>query len=314
MALARIPGLLRQIRIPFLPARTRNTDIEKGPSPASSDTSSTPMHGPPSTHSSSTPISGPTHSEHHARNGIFVRDSIIGFADGLTVPFALTAGLSSLGSSKIVILGGLAELFAGSISMGLGAFLAAKTDRKHYEVEEKRERREVRESPGEEEQEIYDILGEYSISREDSRGVVESLKRDEEAWVKFMMDFELKLEKPTLKVAWIEGLVMGVSYLFGGLLPMIPYFATKHINEALFSSIGITVVILLVFGYVKAKITGCCAKDSAIGAVETLFIGALAAGVSYGIVKGVNSSKLFDSYENPGPITNSAQAAPSSMM
>ncbi|GIZ42930.1 hypothetical protein CKM354_000617700 [Cercospora kikuchii] len=314
MALARIPGLLRQIRLPFLPARTRNTDIEKGLSPASSDTSSTPMTDPPSSHSSSTPISGPTHSEHHARNGIFVRDSIIGFADGLTVPFALTAGLSSLGSSKIVILGGLAELFAGSISMGLGAFLAAKTDRKHYEVEEKRERREVRESPGEEEQEIYDILGEYSISREDSRGVVESLKRDEEAWVKFMMDFELKLEKPALKVAWNEGLVMGVSYLFGGLLPMIPYFATKHINEALFSSIGITVVILLVFGYVKAKITGCCAKDSAIGAVETLFIGALAAGVSYGIVKGVNSSKLFDSYENPGPITNSALANPSSMM
>lgn len=184
MALARIPGLLRQIHLPFLSARKRNTDIEKGPSPASSDTSSTPMHGPPSSHSSSAPISGPTHSEHHARNGIFVRDSIIGFADGLTVPFALTAGLSSLGSSKIVILGGLAELFAGSISMGLGAFLAAKTDRKHYEVEEKRERREVRESPGEEEQEIYDILGEYSISREDSRGVVESLKRDEEAWVK----------------------------------------------------------------------------------------------------------------------------------
>ncbi|PPJ53944.1 hypothetical protein CBER1_05846 [Cercospora berteroae] len=314
MALAKIPGLLRQIRLPFLPARARNSDIEKGPSPASSDTSSTPMHGPPSSHSSSTPISGPTHSEHHARNGIFVRDSIIGFADGLTVPFALTAGLSSLGSSKIVILGGLAELFAGSISMGLGAFLAAKTDRKHYEVEEKRERREVRESPGEEEQEIYDILGEYSISREDSRGVVESLKRDEEAWVKFMMDFELKLEKPALKVAWIEGLVMGASYLFGGLLPMIPYFATKHINEALFSSIGITVVILLVFGYVKAKITGCCARDSAIGAVETLFIGALAAGVSYGIVKGVNSSKLFDSYENPGPITNSALTAPSRMM
>ncbi|KAF2207230.1 hypothetical protein CERZMDRAFT_29633, partial [Cercospora zeae-maydis SCOH1-5] len=233
-----------------------------------------------------------THSEHHARNVIFVRDSIIGFADGLTVPFALTAGLSSLGSSKIVILGGLAELFAGSISMGLGAFLAAKTDRKHYEVEERRERREVREFPGEEEEEIYGILGEYGISRGDSRGVVESLKRDEEAWVKFMMDFELKLEKPALKVAWLEGLVMGVSYMFGGLLPMIPYFATKDIDDALFSSIGITVFILLVFGFVKAKVTGCCVKDSAVGAVETLVIGALAAGVSYGIVKGVNSSKL----------------------
>lgn len=140
-----------------------------------------------------------------------------------------------------------------------------------------------------------------------------------------MMDFELKLEKPALKMAWMEGFVMGISYFFGklrmlhvlqvgaeltlsgGLLPMIPYFATKHINEALFSSIGITVVILLVFGYVKAKVTGCSGKDSAIGAIETLFIGALAAAVSYGIVKGINSSKLFDSYDER-PIGNSTIA------
>ncbi|EMF14306.1 protein CCC1 [Sphaerulina musiva SO2202] len=237
------------------------------------------------------------HAEGHSTNGIFVRDSIIGFADGLTVPFALTAGLSSLGSSKVVILGGLAELFAGSISMGLGAYLAAKTDLKHYEVEEKRERREVKDCPAAEEEEIYDIFDQYGIPRLASAGVVESLKKDEDAW--FMMDFELKLEKPLLKTAWVEGLVMGISYFFGGLFPMIPYFVTKQINEALFVSIGITVVILLAFGYVKGKATGCSVRDSAIGAVETLFIGALAAGVSYGIVKGINSSKLFDSYERP---------------
>ena len=130
----------------------------------------------------STPSSG--HTERHANNGIFVRDSIIGFADGLTVPFALTAGLSSLGSSKIVILGGLAELFAGSISMGLGAFLAARTDRKHYEVEEKRERQEVKECPAAEEEEIYDIFNQYGIARTATAEVVKSLKEDEDAWVK----------------------------------------------------------------------------------------------------------------------------------
>lgn len=124
------------------------------------------------------------HAEGHSTNGIFVRDSIIGFADGLTVPFALTAGLSSLGSSKVVILGGLAELFAGSISMGLGAYLAAKTDLKHYEVEEKRERREVKDCPAAEEEEIYDIFDQYGIPRLASAGVVESLKKDEDAWVK----------------------------------------------------------------------------------------------------------------------------------
>jgi VIT1/CCC1 family predicted Fe2+/Mn2+ transporter len=206
---------------------------------------------------------------------------------------------------------GLAELFAGSISMGLGAYLAAATERKHYVVEEERERREVLESPAEEEEEIYEILDKYGIPREACQGVVESLKRDERQWVQFMMDFELKLEKPRLKMAWLEGLVMGISYFLGrlmrriststtkltmksgGLLPMIPYFATRNIPEALFSSIGITTGMLLIFGYVKSTVTGCSKKDSSLGALQTLLIGGIAAGVSYGIVKGMNSSPLF---------------------
>ena len=125
------------------------------------------------------------HSEHHTRHGELVRDCIIGFADGLTVPFALTAGLSSIGSSPLVILGGLAELFAGSISMGLGAYLAAVTDKKHYEVEEQRERREVRECPKAEEDEIYEIFERYGIAREDAGGVVRGLKANEDMWVQF---------------------------------------------------------------------------------------------------------------------------------
>ena len=123
------------------------------------------------------------HREYHTKHGDLIRDSIIGFSDGLTVPFALTAGLSSLGSSRIVILGGLAELFAGSISMGLGAFLASITDRKHYIAEEQREWKEVRERPQEEEDEIYEIFEKYGIQRHESKGVVDGLKANEDMWV-----------------------------------------------------------------------------------------------------------------------------------
>ena len=123
------------------------------------------------------------HKEHHKGHSQLIRDSIIGFSDGITVPFALTAGLSSLGNTKIVILGGLAELFAGSISMGLGAFLAAVTEKKHYEVEEAREKREVKDCPKDEEEEIYEIFETYCISRQEAKGVVEGLKANEEMWV-----------------------------------------------------------------------------------------------------------------------------------
>ena len=147
-----------------------------------------PLHAQDTQRSSTTatekmhpPVS--IHKERHSHHGDLIRDSIIGFSDGLTVPFALTAGLSSLGNSKIVILGGLAELFAGSISMGLGAFLAAVTEIKHYEVEEARERREVKETPREEEDEVYEIFEKYGIQRDESRGVVEALKVNEEMWV-----------------------------------------------------------------------------------------------------------------------------------
>ncbi|KAF2765466.1 DUF125-domain-containing protein [Teratosphaeria nubilosa] len=233
------------------------------------------------------------HSEKHTSHGDFVRDGIIGFADGLTVPFALTAGLTALGSTRVVILAGLAELFAGSISMGLGAYLAAVTEKKHYEVEEARERREVRECPKAEEIEIYEIFEKYGIDRAESRGVVEGLKGSEEMWIQFMMDFELKLEKPATTKAFLEGLVMGVSYFFGGLLPMIPYFVFKKVNHALFTSIGITAFILVIFGYAKALLTGCKHKDASWSAVQTLIVGTFAAAVSYGIVRAVDSARAL---------------------
>lgn len=137
---------------------------------------------PPQTPSTTSPTRS-THSENHTRHSGLIRDFIIGFSDGLTVPFALTAGLSSLGSSRLVILGGLAELFSGAISMGLGAFQAAITERKHYEVEEARERREVRETPAEEEEEVYEIFEQYGVERVEAKGVVEGLKGSEDMWV-----------------------------------------------------------------------------------------------------------------------------------
>jgi VIT1/CCC1 family predicted Fe2+/Mn2+ transporter len=126
----------------------------------------------------------PTHNECHTGHGEVIRDSIIGFADGLTVPFALTAGLSSLGSLNLVILGGVAELFAGAISMGLGGFLAAVTERKHYRVEEAREFREVDECPDAEEKEIYDIMAEYGLDHERVRPLAEGLMANKDMWVK----------------------------------------------------------------------------------------------------------------------------------
>ncbi|KIW07387.1 uncharacterized protein PV09_02230 [Verruconis gallopava] len=238
--------------------------------------------------SSVTVTPSPAHTEKHNNHSSQLSNAIIGFADGLTVPFALTAGLTAVGSIHLVIVGGLAELFAGAISMGLGAWLAAETERKHYEIEEAREIREVREMPAKEEDEIYEIFEQYAIGRSAAKGVVEALKVNEDMWVKFMMDFELKLEKPDVSKCWISALVMGMSYLMGGLIPMLPYFFMKKVNDALFISIGISVVILLVFGYVKAIFTGTDRKTAVLSAVQTLFVGALAAGTSYGIVRGIN--------------------------
>ncbi|OAP56207.1 hypothetical protein AYL99_09386 [Fonsecaea erecta] len=240
-----------------------------------------------------------TGNEKHRGNGTVLRDLIIGFADGLTVPFALCAGLSSLGSSKLVITGGLAELFSGSISMGLGAYLASITDRQHYDTEKTREEREVRESPEEEMEEIYRILCSYGPQRADVAPFVNAMRSYPDQWVQFMMDFELKLEEPARRSAYVSAIVMGISYFIGifhtiqgGLLPMIPYFAIHHATNALFVSIGLTAIILIVFGYFKCAFAGCGRRQSIWGAVQTLCIGAAAAGASYGIVRAVDSSNI----------------------
>ncbi|ROV92127.1 hypothetical protein VSDG_07506 [Cytospora chrysosperma] len=209
-----------------------------------------------------------SHSETHSNNGDMIRDITIGFADGLTVPFALTAGLSSLGSTRLVVIGGLAELFSGMISMGLGAYLAAATERQHWEAEYAREQWEVDHCPEREREEIFER---------------------KEAWVRFMMDFELRLPEPDTSAAWVSAATMGLSYFVGGLIPMIPYFLMETAQRALFVSIGITVVILLVFGYIKTWVTIHNKRAGLWGALHTLLIGALAAGTSYVIVRLLDS-------------------------
>ncbi|KAJ6093573.1 Vacuolar iron transporter 1 [Penicillium sp. IBT 16267x] len=231
-------------------------------------------------------------SERHSEFGPVVRDAIIGFADGMTVPFALTAGLSSLGSSKLVIVGGLAELFSGSISMGLGAYLAAATDRDHYKSEEAREREEVFAKPDAEKEEIHEILAGYDISREASQAVIDCLAQNTEQWIRFMMDFELRLEKPNVSRAWISAATMGFSYFIGGLLPMIPYFVMSNVLHALFVSIGITVIVLISFGFIKNYTVIKTKRAGFYGAGQTLLVGAIAAGTSYGIVYGIDHSNL----------------------
>jgi VIT1/CCC1 family predicted Fe2+/Mn2+ transporter len=229
------------------------------------------------------------HLEKHTTYDDVVRDIVIGFADGLTVPFALTAGLSSLNNTQLVVIGGLAELFSGAISMGLGAYLAAATERAHYLSEEARERDEVINQPDAEREEIYAIMAGYFVSREATTPFINDLCCNSEQWVRFMMDFELRLQKPNVNRAWISALTMGMSYFIGGLVPMIPYFVMKDATKALFVSIGITVAILLAFGFIKNWITLRTKRAGFWGALQTLTIGVVAAGTSYGIVRGLDS-------------------------
>ncbi|KAI8972039.1 Ccc1 family [Mycotypha africana] len=222
------------------------------------------------------------HLERHFESAEIVRDTIIGLSDGLTVPFALAAGLSSLGSSKIVIYGGAAELVSGAISMGLGGYLAARSEIDHYKTERHREEREVIECPEDEEEEIVEILEPYGLDRETIQPLIEKLKRDPEKWVDFMMKFELNLEMPDPRRSWISALTIGSSYFLGGLIPLLPYCFIDDATFALYISVAITSLTLLVFGFIKSRLVN---PNSAVsGAIQTLLIGAIAAGASYGIV------------------------------
>src|SRR5437868_1104239 len=197
------------------------------------------------------------HVERHFTGGQKVRDVVIGMSDGLTVPFALAAGLTgAIASSGIVVIAGLAEIAAGSIAMGLGGYLAARSDAEHYASERVREQTEVRDKPIVEAQEIIEIFEQYGVKPEHSETLVGALKQNPEAWVDFMMRFELGLEQPDPKRAVRSAATIAASYVFGGLIPLAPYMLVKDAHVALLISIAITILALGLFGYVTGHFTG----------------------------------------------------------
>jgi vacuolar iron transporter family protein len=233
------------------------------------------------------PLAPHSHIEGHFESTELVRDIVIGMADGLTVPFALAAGLSgAVSSPHVVVLAGLAEIAAGSIAMGLGGFLAAQGDAEHYSSERLREEREIVERTRDEEEEIYEIFEQYGVKRQESQPVLEALKRQPKAWVDFMMRFELGLEEPQSNRASRSALTIALSYVVGGLVPLAPYMALESLSKALMASIAITLVALGVFGGIKGRLTRSGGVRSAI---QTVIIGGLAAGVAYLLAKALSA-------------------------
>lgn len=226
------------------------------------------------------------HIEHHFMGSAVVRDVVIGMSDGLTVPFALAAGLSGIANSTaIVITGGLAEIAAGSIAMGLGGYMAARSDAEHYASERATEKREVDTFPEKETEEVEQLLRSYGLEPEHSTLVANALRQRPAAWIDFMMRFELGLEKPDPKRALRSALTIGLSYIAGGLIPLAPYMLVQTTGAALMYSIIFTLVALLVFGYIKGRFTGARPVRSAL---QTALIGGLAAAVAYGLAKAIS--------------------------
>ncbi len=226
------------------------------------------------------------HPETHPGSSAALRDFVIGISDGLTVPFALAAGLSgAVNSNSIILIAGLAEVVAGTISMGLGGYLAGKTEIEYYEGEQKREEKEVKEIPHEEADEVKRLLAEYGISPGIQTKVAEELSRDHSKWVDFMMRFELGLQKPDPGAALASALRIGLSYAVGGLIPLSAYFFTHVPLVGLEYSSAITVICLLIFGYFKARFTG---QNTWKGALTVTLTGILAAGAAFGIAKLIN--------------------------
>jgi vacuolar iron transporter family protein len=225
------------------------------------------------------------HVEQHFTSGKSVRDIVIGMSDGLTVPFALAAGLSgALDSTSIVVTAGLAEIAAGSIAMGLGGYLAARSDAEHYGSERRREQREVRDIPAAEAKEVADLLGSYGVGPEAAAPLIAALKARPEAWVDFMMRFELGLDPPEPRQAVISAATIAAAYVAGGLIPLAPYFFFAATGRALLLSSLLTLLALCVFGYVKGRFTG---APPARSAAQTVLVGGLAAAAAFAIARAI---------------------------
>jgi VIT1/CCC1 family predicted Fe2+/Mn2+ transporter len=225
----------------------------------------------------------PTHPERHFTGNRAVRDLVLGMADGLTVPFALAAGLTgAIDTTWIIVVAGVAEIAAGAIAMGLGGYLAARSDAEHYESERRREQREVREKPQAEAAEVLEVLEGYGVKAEAAMPLVAALRHNPEGWVDFMMRFELGLERPDPRRALRSAVTIGGAYVLGGLIPLWPYMLIESAVRALPVSAAVTIVALLVFGYVKGRFTGSPPVRSAL---QTALIGGLAAGAAFLIAR-----------------------------
>jgi len=223
------------------------------------------------------------HREQHFTSSNFVRDIVIGMSDGLTVPFALAAGLSgAIANTRFIVIGGLAEIAAGSIAMGLGGYLAARGDAEHYVQEKAREYREIEEIPEEEKAEVRKVFRNYGLTEKESEPVVEALSTRPDAWVDFMMRFELGLEEPDPKRAVTSAGTIAASYVVGGLIPLSPYMLLANAYRGLIVSAIVTLIALGVFGFIKGKYTGARALRSAL---QTMLIGGVAAGVAFALAK-----------------------------
>lgn len=223
------------------------------------------------------------HVEKHFTASETVRDVVIGMSDGLTVPFALAAGLTgAVDSSNIIIAAGLAEIVAGSIAMGLGGYLAARTDAEHFETERQREERETMEIPEQEAEEVASIFRSYGLKESTVQEAVTAICSDRNRWIEFMMRFELGLEKPDPKRAGISALTIAGAYILGGLIPLSPYFFVHPVERALLVSVAVTLLALGVFGYVKGYFT---VNRPIRSAWQTMAVGGLAAAAAFTLAK-----------------------------
>ena len=223
------------------------------------------------------------HVEKHFTAGETVRDIVIGMSDGLTVPFALAAGLTgAISQTHLIVTAGFAEIAAGSIAMGLGGYLAARGDAEHYAHEQAREEQEIVTIPDAEAEEVRDIFQTYGLTAEECSPVVEALRKRPADWVAFMMRFELGLERPDPSRAWKSALTIAIAYIVGGIIPLSAYLFLSDAHRALRLSVVVTLMALAIFGGVKGRFTGVPVLRSAL---QTSFIGGLAAAAAFGIAR-----------------------------
>ncbi|HVX11213.1 MAG TPA: VIT1/CCC1 transporter family protein [Pirellulales bacterium] len=225
------------------------------------------------------------HVEAHFTASATVRDIVLGMSDGLTVPFALAAGLSgAVDSTRIVVTAGMAEIVAGAIAMGLGGYLAARVDVEHYAAEREREERETATMPEAEAAEVAQIFRAYGLDEANVAAIVEALRVDKRRWVDFMMRFELGLEEPDPRRARTSAWTIALAYAAGGLVPLVPYMVLGSIHAGLIGSMVLTLATLFVFGYIKGRYT---TARPLRAAVQTTFVGGLAAGAAFLLAKWV---------------------------